>query len=361
MGNVKYYNPDKIDKFANEHGCIYRLIWGKRSNGKTFGVLGKKGLKKWAQGNGKIAYIRRYKEDITRPNLESLFDAHLPYLKEYGISANADGSPVKRVCYFSRHFYFEYEDKTKSETFCDTFSLSAWERQKGADRGKYCVIVFDEFITRDCYLSKEVDILQDVISSIMRDRGGVPVYMIANTVNEHCPYFAALGFRVGDIKQGEMKQVSPLCCVEYCRDNGKQANAGYFSAFGTSHSQMILSGEWDYRKYPSLYPKSHLDYNFQFRFFVCLSDRKICGEVLTDKHGAFIYFYPFTGDIRRPDTTIIYGGSVDTNVLHASNFTDTPTAAHILISDLIKRAKCFYSDNRTGDGIAAFIVNGGEI
>lgn len=355
-----YYKLTNLKNFANKHGCIYRLLFGKRSNGKTFSVLGE-GLTEWAKGNGKIAYIRRYKEDITKPNLETLFDPQLDFLHAYRVPNNAEKSPVVSVDYQSRHFKFVYADKTKSETFCDCFSLSAWERQKGADRGKYCIIVFDEFITRDSYLSNEVDTFQDVISSIMRDRDGVPVYFIANTVSQHCPYFAAFGFKIKDIKQGDLKQVSPLCCVEYCNDNGRQNNAGYFTAFNNSHSKMILSGAWDFRRYPTLYPKSHLDFNFQFRFFVRLSDRTICGEVLTDKTGAFIYFYPFTGAIKHPETTVIYGGGVDTNILHAGKISDTPTSAHIIINDLINRQKCFYSDNETGDAVSAFINNNGDI
>ena len=279
--------------------------------------------------------------------------------------ATDDGkhTPIVGVTYSSRQFRFlGGESKKKSSVFCDCFSLSAWERQKGADRGKYCLILFDEFMTRDSYLPHETDLLLDVLSSIMRDRDGVPVYMVANTVSQHCPYFAAFGFKVQDIKQGEIKQVTPLCCVEYCNDNGKQNNAGYFTAFNNSqHGKMILSGEWDYRKYPTLYPRSHKDYNFQLRFFVVLSDRTIAGELLTDKTGAFLYFYPFTGEMKTPETTVIYGGGVDTNILHAAKFTDTPTAAHIIIADLIKRGKCFYSDNATGDAVNAFIINEGDI
>lgn len=353
MRREKYYSLTKIKKFADNHGCLYRLIIGQRSNGKTFGVL-REGLTEYFKTGKKIAYIRRYKEDITKPNLETLFDPQLTYVQ-------SQNKKIVDIDYYSRKFCFVYDNKTKSEPFCKTFSLSAWERQKGADTGEYSLILFDEFITRDCYLGNEADILLDVISSIMRDREGVPVYMVANTVSQHCPYFDAFGFKIADIKQGELKQISPLACIEYCNSTGKQSDGGYFNAFKGVHGKMITSGEWDFREYPTLYPRSHKDYNFQLRFFIVLTDRKIAGELLTDKTGAFLYFYPFTGEIKQPDTTIIYGGAVDCNVLHASKITDTPTSAHILIRDLITRNKCFYSDNATGEGVRAFIVNEGDI
>lgn len=350
----KYYSLSRMKKFADTKGIVYRLIIGQRSNGKTYSVL-KEGLKLHFETGKKIAYIRRYKEDITKPNLETLFDPHSDYVRKLSTDVWCGFE------YRSRQFRFVNADGDKSPlSFCDTFSLSAWERQKGSDKGAYCLILFDEFITRDSYIAKEPDIFLDVLSSIMRDREGVPVYMVANTVSQQCPYFAAFGFNIQNIKQGDLKQVTPHCCIEYCNATGKQNNS-YFSAFTNSHGKMIVSGDWDFREYPTLYPKSHLDYNFQLRFFVVLSDRKICGEILTGKHGAFIYFYPFTGDIKYPDNTIIYGGAVDGNVLHAGSFNSALTSAHILIHKLIVENKCFYANNECGDAVNAFINNGGEI
>lgn len=350
----KYYNLSKIKKFADAHGCIYRVIIGQRSNGKTYGCI-REGLEQYFENGLKIAYIRRYKEDITKPNLETLFNPHSAYI---GMKFNGEFDGFD---YRSRQFKFlNSETGEKGDIICDTFSLSAWERQKGSDKGFYSMIIFDEFITRDSYLKNETDIFLDVISSIIRDRQGVPIYMLANTVSQHCPYFQAFGFKIQDIKQGDLKQVSPLCAVEYCNATGKQNNA-YFTAFGGLHGKMITSGKWDFREYPTLYPKSHKDFNFHLRFFLILSDRKIAGEVLTSDRGAFIYFYPFTGEIKHPATTIIYGGGADDNLLHCAKITDIPTSAHQIIRDLISAKKCFYSDNETGDGVNAFIVNGGEI
>lgn len=353
----KYYSLNKIKNFADKHGCIYRLIIGQRSNGKTYACL-QQGIKQFSLTGHKIAYIRRYKEDITKPNIESLFNPQRDFL-----TAQTDGQ-WDSLEYRSRQFRLiktpedESEDVIKGPVICDTFSLSAWERQKGSDKGLYSMIIFDEFITRDSYLAHETDILLDVISSIMRDRDGVPIYMIANTVSQHCPYFAAFGFKIQDIKQGEIKQVSPLCCIEYCNATGRQNSSAYFAAFGTTHAKMITSGDWDFREYPTLYPASHKDYNFHLRFFIILSDRQIAGELLTGSRGAFVYFYPFTGQIKRPAETIIYGGAVDDNLLHCQQLGETPTSAHQILRDLISSGKCFYSDNETGDGVQAFINNG---
>lgn len=341
----KYYSLDKIKKYQ----CPYRVIIGKRSNGKTYSVIAD-GLKIWAKTGKKFAYVRRYREDITKPNLEHLLDPH-------DISKLTGGAWVG-FDYRSRQFRVVDSEDKKGDIVCETFSLNAWERQKGADRGKFSIILFDEFITRDQYLKNEVDTFLDVISTIVRDRGTAQIYMVANTISQFCPYFGALGIDIKTLKQGQIAQINDRAVIEWCNDNGKQSSSIYFDGF--RHSKMISGGEWDIRKYPSLYPKSHLDFTFVLRFFVILSDRKIAGEILTGQGAVFLYFYPFTGEIKHPDNTIIYGGKMDINALHAADFNSGSTGAHALISDLIRQQKMFFADNLTGEGITAFINGGGR-
>ena len=53
----------------------YNLIFGKRSNGKTFGCCGA-GLTSYINNGARIAYVRRYAEEITPRNIENLFVPH---------------------------------------------------------------------------------------------------------------------------------------------------------------------------------------------------------------------------------------------------------------------------------------------
>ena len=56
----KFYTLDRIKKKK----AVYNVIIGERSNGKTYAVL-LEGLKTYLKTGGQIAYIRRWKEDIT--------------------------------------------------------------------------------------------------------------------------------------------------------------------------------------------------------------------------------------------------------------------------------------------------------
>ena len=336
---AKWYSLKNIDKYP----CAYRLIIGKRSNGKTY-ALCNKGLREFIKTGKKMAYIRRYRDDITAPNLAPLFNAQpLEKLTE---------GRYDRTIYRSRQFFLSDEEGTKSDVFCETFALNTWERSKGADRGEYSLIVFDEFITRDQYLKEEVNIFLNVISSLMRNRSGTPIYMIANTVSQFCPYFADFNIDVQHLKQGEIKQTRENVVIEYCTDNGEQAS-NYFAGFKRSKTDMITSGAWEIRDYAHL-PDSYREYNLHCRFFVVLRDRKICGEIRSRGAALFLYFYPFTGEIKRPDKTIIYSRETSANPLHSQAFNIPRNAAHRLIYELIQQDRVYYSDNHTGEAVRAY-------
>ena len=202
---IKWYSLENIDKYP----CAYRLIIGNCANGKTYAVLNK-GLREFIRTGKKMAYIRRYRDDITAPNLAPLFNAQpLEKLTE---------GRYDRTIYRSRQFFLSDEEGAKSDVFCETFALNTWERSKGADRGEYSLIVFDEFISHDYrYLKDEVNIFFNLISSLMRNRSWAPIYMIANPVSKFCPYFADFNIDAQNLKRGEIKQTRKNVVVEYCQ------------------------------------------------------------------------------------------------------------------------------------------------
>lgn len=338
---MKWYSLKNIDKYP----CAYRLIIGKRSNGKTYAVL-HKGLDEFLKTGRKMAYIRRYRDDITAPNLAPLFDAQ-PI-------ADMSGGRWTGATYRSRQFVLTNDENEKSPVFCETFALNTWERSKGADRGEFSLILFDEFITRDQYLKDEVNIFLNVISSLMRNRGGTPIYMIANTVSQFCPYFADFNIDIQAIKQGSIQQTRPNVVIEYCEDNGAQIH-DYFSGFKRSRVDMITAGSWEVRDYAHLpHGENYKNYNFHLRFFVVLYDRKICGEIRSAGAHLFLYFYPFTGEIKTPDKEIIYSYQTSANPLHSKSFNIAINSAHYLIRELIKQDRVYYADNMTGEAIKSF-------
>ena len=65
----EFYNISKLLKTK----ARYFMVFGERSNGKTFQIL-LHGLKKYLKGGGQIAVIRRWKEDFKIKRAQAYFN-----------------------------------------------------------------------------------------------------------------------------------------------------------------------------------------------------------------------------------------------------------------------------------------------
>ena len=54
-------------------------------------------------------------------------------------------------------------------------------------------ILFDEFITKGMYLTDEFMAFMNTLSTIIRQRDNVKIFMCGNTVNKFNPYFEEMG------------------------------------------------------------------------------------------------------------------------------------------------------------------------
>ena len=66
----KFYSLTAI----NKKNATYNVIFGERSNGKTYAAL-KQGVTDYYKNGGQMAYVRRWKEDITGRRASRLFAA----------------------------------------------------------------------------------------------------------------------------------------------------------------------------------------------------------------------------------------------------------------------------------------------
>ena len=66
----KYYSLDRILK----KNSTYNVIFGERSNGKTYSAL-KYGIEEYFKTGGQLAIVRRWKEDITGRRASDVFSA----------------------------------------------------------------------------------------------------------------------------------------------------------------------------------------------------------------------------------------------------------------------------------------------
>ena len=95
----KYYSLDNIlSKNAD-----YNIIFGERSNGKTYAAL-KYGIERYIKTGEQMAYIRRWREDLRGKRAENLFANHVAN----GLIEELTDGKFNEVFYLSNKWFFSY-------------------------------------------------------------------------------------------------------------------------------------------------------------------------------------------------------------------------------------------------------------
>ena len=345
--------------------AIYRVIIGQRSNGKTYGWA-RKCLQHYFDDKLPSAYIRRMDEMIKPKNIQSLFDPHLDFIAE-ATNGNYNGIEYRTNGWYlirrERNAAGAWERVAKDvQPFCRSYAISTIETTKGADNGAVWSICFDEFMTRQFYLANEFVLFTQLLSSIIRDRDGVQIFMLANTVTKSCPYFKEMGlYRVlkqdqGTIDVYQLGKDGDKIAVEYCAavDTIKKKVSKYY-AFDNPQLDMITNGSWEmalYRHAPTNLSQSRII----FTFFVVHDGITLQGDVHLYQGYPIIFWHYKTTEIKDEEHTIIYCQDVvDGNPLHQRDVKVVFCRAQQLIFDMIRTQKTFYADNETGEAVAAYL------
>lgn len=383
---IKGFKPAKtkksekqIQKELNEHydikpiddtGATYRMIVGQRSNGKTYAVT-KHILEDYLEHNKRGAYIRRYEESITPKNIQSLFAPHLPYLRAYCIGHDLPWNGYMyrakefRLCQFDEDGSVVAKDE---EAFCITAAINTAENTKGQDRGLIYTICFDEFMTRQGYLQNEFVLFMNLLSSLIRDRNGATIYMLANTVNRYCPYFTEMGLKnVDRLPQGEIAiyrygDTDLTVAFEYCDavNATKKAASKYF-AFDNPQLKMVTSGEWEFQLYPRAPYKIQKE-DIVLTFYIQFGENLLACDIVHPAIKAhcddvFIFVHNQTKDIKLDNNTIVYVEKFSSCLMHTQSIMCTQTEAHKLIYGLIRRKSVCFADNDVGEIFRNWLIN----
>lgn len=358
----QYYDRTAID----ETGAAYRMIIGQRSNGKTFSVL-KTILQDYLRKKKRAAYIRRYQEEIQPKNIQLLFDQQA--LRDLIIEesqGNYNGTFYRANCFYLA--YYDEDGKIRSKDtvpFCITRAVNTWQTTKGQDAGEINLICYDEFMTRDGYLRDEFICFCNLLSSLVRDRDDVVIYMLANTVNKYCPYFTEMGLGdVSKIPQGDLRVYnfgnSELrVAVEYCSPvKATQKVANKLFAFDNPQLEMVKNGKWEIKNYPRA-PYKITEEMKLLRFYILFNEQMIAGTVVKNRTDLFLFFNRQTKDIQIDNLTPFYSNNFSSSLCHVKFITDCPTQAHLLIRDLIKKNSMCFADNEVGEVVRNWLIDQG--
>lgn len=369
----KYYDLTKILKT----GADYLIIIGERSNGKTYATL-KYGLEKYFKDGSTMGYIRRWEEDFRSGKGASLFKSHV---NNKVIEKLSKGEYNDTYYFGSKWFFCKVEDgeivKKCSEPFCYAFSINNDEHYKSLSYPNLNTIIFDEFLTRKMYLTDEFIRFQNLLSTIIRLRDNVKIFMLGNTVNKYCPYFQEMGLkRIDKMIQGTIDVyqygTSRLkVAVEYCGSSEKNSKpSNFYFAFDNPRLKMIQSGEWEIDIYPHL-PYKYLPKNVYYRFIIVFDNQMLEGEFIhlssysyieNDKEKImkksldFIFIHRKTTPIKEDFKGLVFTSKTSPKMNYRKVLRGLDEIEKLIIF-MFKADKVFYSDNEVGEIVNNFLLN----
>lgn len=355
----KFYSLDPI--LATN--STYNMIIGERSNGKTYACL-KYGLFNFLQGNGQTAYLRRWQEDITGSRGSEVFSS----LVANGEIEKLSNGEYSGIYYYSRRYYLcNYDDNGKpiyneDDLFCYSFALSDVEHNKSVSYPKITTIVFDEFLTRDTYLRDEFIKFMNTVSTIVRQRTNVKIFMLGNTVNRFSPYFNEMGLNnITGQEQGTIDIYSYgksklKVAVEYCAESKHKKENNFYFAFNNPKLKMITSGAWELDLYPHC-PVKFNSNDIQLIYFIIFNGKIYQAEIVEKDGAMFTYIHNKTTPIKNTDEDIIFSlehnpkPNYSRSIIRPNSF----LKINSIIREFFENDKVFYQDNEVGDAINNYI------
>ena len=308
MSNSKitHYNMDLLDSM----GADINLIWGERSNGKSYQVKHKKGVVKYLKTGKRFILMRRWKEEISSEKIEQ-------YFADVDVQKLTDGKYNCITMYRKQLFLSFYDIETgktkRGEKIGYVVALSTEQNYAGASYLDVEDIIFEEFMSRSEYLANEADKLMNFRATVDRKRNIVRLWLVGNTISRVCPYIEDWGLLqiISNQKQGTIEEVNlgtgsydetgqEIClklAIEYCKSTGTSS-----FAIG-KHKDMINSGSWQTDPQPKL-PKSYREYKVLFRFAFLYKSFKFICELLKDKQDEIWFIYPYKGKLK--DDIIVF-------------------------------------------------------
>lgn len=353
----KYYSLQRI----RDTKSVYNVIFGERSNGKTYSVL-ELGIKKFMEGRGQIGIIRRWQEDIRGKRASNLFNA----LTEDGkIKSLTNGEYTGIYYYASKFFLCNYSEDGKAiynddDLLGHTFALSDTEHNKSISFPKITTILFDEFLTRGVYLPDEFVLFMNTVSTIVRQRSNVEIFMLGNTVNKYCPYFNEMGLKhIQKMEQGTIDVYTYgnsqlTVAVEYCSPTTNTKESNFYFAFDNPKLNMITSGSWELDIYPHL-PVKYTPKDILLIYFIVFDTQTFQCEIIDVEGEMFTYIHEKTTPIKDDDNDLIYTLEFSHKMNYNRSIYKPTNQLGQKILFFYQNDKVFFQNNDVGDTITNYL------
>ena len=350
MAKVKqnFYRLNRIMK----ENCEYNLLLGERSNGNSYAVKEYCVEQSFKEGK-KFILLRRWGVEIKKDLIDS-------YFSDCPVRAITNGE-YEFITYNARNLYLANMDENgkiiKGTIVGYVRELTAEEHYKSGSYLDVENIIYEEFISKNGYLPREVLKLQSFVSTVARKRK-IQVFLIGNTISRICPYFSEWQLKnIPKMKQGQIdryvkhtndidpetgEEILVHIAVEFC----ESSNTVSKMFFGTG-SKMTTTGSWECAEYKHLEDKIDF-YKNRFSFVLEYDSNKFLCSFLQhrNRRNVFIWYVEEkTTDIQK--NTRIVSNKIYENYLATTWFYPLNDFEKNVFNLLLQDKVCF-CNNLTG-------------
>lgn len=363
----EFYQLDNI--FAAAPEAKYYVIWGERSNGKTFAVC-EYAIDKWFATGEQLAVVRRLDENFKGKYGSNMFDNFLYNPTRGNIIEQKSNGEYNSVKYVSRKWYFVHRDeegnidKSAPEPFAHAFALAAEEKYKSLAFPRITTILNDEFISMSGgYLTDEFIFFTSILSTIIRNRDNVKIFLCANAIPSYNPYIIEMGLtrfktqEPGKIDIYHYGTSKLVVAVEHTgtalETKGKKSDV-YF-AFDNPKLKMITSGEFMFDIYPHA-PFKWIPKEVKFIYFIVFDGEIFQCEIIRHQKQWITFIHEKTTPLKDEDNDLIYSQDIDPRPNHARRILHPVNELQNSVARFFAKEKVFYQDNRVGEQINQYLL-----
>lgn len=361
---LRYYSLEPILEIEAQ----YYVIFGERSLGKTYAALNR-AIEKYVETGEQFAYIRRTNEQIRgKAGLEVMDN-----LIKNGVISKLTKGKWNNIHYESGVYYFsKYDEKKMKNTISKdpigySFAINISDNYKSLSFPGVKTIIFDEFLARGSYITGEFVLFTNLISTIVRQRDDVKIFLLGNTVNMYCPYFREMGLtNVLKMKPGDIDEytytngeVVGKIAVEYTGGGnyiqGKPSDV-YF-AFNNPKLRMITAGGWELGMFPHLpLDMTILPKEERAKFFIDFENEIYKATLVKKSNSSFIYIEPLPKYEQVDENKdIIFSLNVDPRYNWRVNIYKPFDQFGQLILKYFNFDMVYYKDNYVGNAVENYL------
>ena len=362
----EFYQLDNI--FAAAPEAKYYVIWGERSNGKTFAVC-EYAIDKFFATGEQMAVVRRLDENFKGKYGSQMFDNFLYNPIRGNIVEQKSNGKYNSIKYVSRKWYFCRRDESGiieescPEPFAFAFALAQEEKYKSLAFPKITTILNDEFISMSGgYLTDEFLFFTSILSTIIRNRDNVKIFLCANAIPSYNPYIIEMGLtRFKKMEPGKIDiyhygQSKLVVAVEHTgtalQTKGKKSDV-YF-AFDNPKLKMITEGDFMLGLYPHA-PFKWLPKEVRFIYFIVFDGEIFQCEIIHHGQEWITFIHEKTTPIKDPEKALIYSQDINPGKNYSRTLLRPANKLQNAVARFFATEKVFYQDNRVGEQINQYL------